>query len=199
MSLRHTTMSALTVALLAASTQAADSLQHAESFARKMAIIEQHAIVPQRAGAARRTPVSEDEINSWFVYRAQRLMPAGLTAPRVTIVGNGKVMGMATVDLDAVAKRRSTGSTFDPFGYIGGRVPVNVTGVLHTQEGRGRFELQSADVSGVPVPKLLLQELVSYYSRTPDHPQGVRLDDAFDLPANIQKIEVGEGQAVVVQ
>jgi hypothetical protein len=40
---------------------------------------------------------------------------------------------------------------------------------------------------------------VSYYSRTPENPQGVRLDDTFSLPANIRQIEVGQGQAVVVQ
>ena len=78
-------------------------------------------------------------------------------------------------------------------------MPVSVSGVLHTKDGLARFELESADVSGVPVPKTLLQELLSYYSRTPDHPQGVRLDDTFALPANIKGIEVGQGQAVVVQ
>jgi hypothetical protein len=78
-------------------------------------------------------------------------------------------------------------------------VPVTFTGILHTKDGQGRFELESADVSGVPVPRTLLQELLSYYSRTTDTPQGVRLDDTFQLPANIKAIEVGQGQAVVVQ
>ena len=74
-----------------------------------------------------------------------------------------------------------------------------MTGILHTQDGKGRFELQAADVSGVPVPKTLLQELVSYYTRSEDHPQGRRLDEVFELPASINRIEVGQGQAVVVQ
>ena len=74
-----------------------------------------------------------------------------------------------------------------------------MNGILHTQDGRGRFELQSAEVSGVPVPKPLLQELLSHYSRTPELPSGISLDEAFELPANIDKIEVGQGQAVVVQ
>ena len=78
-------------------------------------------------------------------------------------------------------------------------MPITVTGVLQTKGGRGQFDLQSATLSGVPVPKALLQELVSYYSRSTDHPDGVRLDAPFALPARIQQIEVGEGQAVVVQ
>jgi hypothetical protein len=63
----------------------------------------------------------------------------------------------------------------------------------------GTFDLESADVSGVPLPKTFLQELVSYYSRTPKNPQGVKIDDAFALPASIRQIDVGAGQAVIVQ
>jgi len=179
------------------------SRQSADVFAKKVVQIQQQGMQTQtngdRPAAVRRTPVTQDELNSWFTYRAQPLLPAGLSQPQVTILGQGKVAGQATVDLDVIGKRRSSGGTFDPWSYLGGRVPVTVNGVLHTQDGRGRFELQTAEVSGVPVPKNLLQELLSYYSRTPDNPQGISLDGAFELPANIDKIEVGEGQAVVVQ
>jgi hypothetical protein len=41
--------------------------------------------------------------------------------------------------------------------------------------------------------------LVGYYSRTPKNPKGVSLDDAFALPASIRQIDVGAGQAVIVQ
>ena len=81
----------------------------------------------------------------------------------------------------------------------GGRLPVSVTGTLRTQNGVGQFDIESAAISGVPVPTTFLQELLSYYSRTPERPQGVRLDAPFTLPARIQQIEVGKGQAVVVQ
>ena len=62
-----------------------------------------------------------------------------------------------------------------------------------------RFLLDSVDVSGVPVPKSLLQQLVSFYSRTTENPQGLNLDDAIDLPAGIREIRVQPGQAIVVQ
>jgi hypothetical protein len=177
------------------------SRQNADVFAKKIVQIQQQGLETSadRRTTERRTPVSEDELNSWFTYRAQPVLPAGLSQPQITIVGQGKVAGQATVDLETVGKRRSTGGTFDPWSYLGGRVPVTVNGILHTEDGRGRFEIQSAEVSGVPVPKTLLQELLSYYSRTPENPQGISLDEAFELPANIDKIEVGQGQAVVVQ
>lgn len=182
--------------------QAADvSRQAADSFAKKVAIISQRGTVaaPTPAAGPRRTPVSEAEVNSWFAYRAQPVLPKGVTQPKVTIIGNGKVMGLATVDLEAIGKQKSSGGALDPWSLLGGRVPVAVTGVLQTKAGQGRFQIQDATVGGLPVPKSLLQELVSYYSRTPDKPQGLRLDDPFELPARIQQIEVGQGQAVVVQ
>ena len=179
------------------------SRQQADAFSRKITLIRQQGASPPAKSAAgpgtRRTQVTEAELNSWFAYHAQPLLPDGLTKPTLTIIGNGKVAGEATVDLDAISKRRASGGTFDPWNLVGGRLPVTVTGILHTRDGRGRFELQSAELSGVPVPKTLLQELVSYYSRSADRPNGVRLDDPFELPAGIRQIEVGAGQAVVVQ
>jgi hypothetical protein len=187
----------LLVAALAAAQAAGASRPQADAFAKKIAVIKQHGDVDARA--ARRTSLSETELNSWFVYRAQPLLPTGVTQPKVTIIGNGKLLGSATVDLEAIGKQRGSGGSLDLWSYLGGRVPLTVTGILHTKDGTGRFELQAADVSGVPVPKTLLQELVSYYTRSPEDPQGLRLDDAFELPAHIKQIEVGQGQAVVVQ
>jgi len=180
---------------------AAISRQSAEEFSQKMALIQRQgeAATAQNVGA-RRTRLTEDELNSWFMYRAQPVLPAGVSQPQITIVGEGQLAGQATIDLDAVAKRRSSGAgAFDPLSLIGGKVPVSVSGILHTRDGKARFEVQRAEMSGVPVPVTVLQEVLTYYSRSDERPQGVRLDDIFTLPANIRQIEVGQGQAVVVQ
>jgi len=190
----------LGVAVLTAA--AAVTPQQADAFAKKVAIISQQGTLVARtasATGARRTAVSESELNSWFAYRASPLLPVGMTEPQITIIGDGKVTGAATVDLEAVAKTKRTGSLIDPWSLLGGRLPVTVTGVLRTQNGQGRFELQQASVSGVPIPESILQELVTYYSKTPDDPRGLSLDEPFALPAGIRQIEVGQGQAVVVQ
>ena len=78
-------------------------------------------------------------------------------------------------------------------------MPVTVTGTLRTKAGMGQFDVQSTDVSGIPVPKFILQQLLSYYATTPDQPEGLQIDDSFTLPASIQRIDVGRGQMVVVQ
>jgi hypothetical protein len=177
------------------------SRQSAEDFSQKMALIQrQGETATAQSVGARRTRLTEDELNSWFMYRAQPVLPAGVSQPQITIVGEGRLAGQATIDLDAVAKRRSSGGgAFDPLSLIGGKVPVSVSGILHTRDGQARFEVQRAEMSGIPVPVTVLQEVLTYYSRSDERPQGVRLDDVFSLPANIRQIEVGQGQAVVVQ
>ena len=49
------------------------------------------------------------------------------------------------------------------------------------------------------MPKSLLQELLSYYSRTPENPAGINMDEPFNLPSAIQEIRIGQGSAVIVQ
>ena len=173
------------------------SRQGAESFSSKVTQVRLHGEGSGRQ--PRRTTFTQDELNSWFMYQAQPLLPSGVTQPQVTILGQGKLAGQATVDLEAIGKKRSTGGTFDPWSLLGGKVPLTVSGILHTRDGMGKFEVQSAEVSGVPVPLSVLQELVGFYSRTPEHPEGLRLDQTFSLPAGIKQIEVGQSQAVVVQ
>jgi hypothetical protein len=174
------------------------SKQQADLFSRKVAQIVVQGDAVQKPGT-KKTQVSETELNSWFTYSATPLLPAGVTEPRITLVGKGKVAGQAIVDLDAIAKKKQSGGTFDVWNLVGGKVPVNVAGTLRTRDGIGTFLVESADVSGLPLPKSFLQEVVSYYSRTPAHPQGVKIDDPFELPASIRQIDVGSGQAVIVQ
>jgi len=174
------------------------SKQQADLFARKVAQIVGQADRIEKPGT-RRTSVSETELNSWFAYSAKPLLPAGVADPHITMVGNGKVTGNALVDLDAIAKKKQSGGTFDLWNLVGGKVPVNVRGTLRTKDGQGSFLLETADISGLPVPKNFLQELVSSYSRSENNPRGVNLEEPFALPASIRQIDVGAGQAVIVQ
>jgi hypothetical protein len=192
------TAAVLTFAI--AVTHAADvklTRQQADAFQQKVFLIADGPEV-QKAGT-RRTPISDVELNSWLAFNGQPLVPQGISDPKISMVGPGKVAGEAIVDLDVVAKRKASGGVLDPWSYVGGRVPVAINGTLHTQDGVGRFQLESAEISGVPVPKTLLQEVVAYYTRSDGHPNGINLDDSFELPAGIRKIEVGPGQATVVQ
>lgn len=178
--------------------------QQAESLSRKIAVIRQHGEVHRKGDQTtktpvRRTTVTESELNSWFTYSSLAELPEGVINPQVTILPSGAVKGEATVDLQAFSKRRSRESAFDPWSFFGKRVDVAVTGTLRTKDGQGRFEMDQAEVAGIPVPSALLQELVSYYSKSSDQSAGIRLDQAFELPSKIKQIEVTTGQFIVVQ
>jgi hypothetical protein len=183
---------------VAAGGAGAETRQAAESLSQKLAAITQNAASPKPVRPHNVT-VTENELNSWFLFRSSRYLPAGVSRPSVNLLGDGAVRGTATVDLEKLAARRGSTNPFDPLALLGGRVPVTVTGTLHTKAGVGQFEVQSTDVSGIPVPKFVLQQLLSYYATTPDSPEGIHIDDSFTLPASIQRIDVGRGQMVVVQ
>ena len=191
-----------TVALAAGavdiSAQARLSKQDATRFAAKLAQIEKNSLTPRRGGAARSTQVTDTEVNAYLRYLAGSQIPVGIAEPDLRGAGNGRVTGRAVVDLDAVRTQKKRAWT-DPLGYLMGRLPITAAGTLTTSNGTGRFQLESAEISGVTIPKSLLQELLSYYSRTPENPDGINMDEPFELPAGIQEIRIGQGTAVIVQ
>jgi hypothetical protein len=145
-----------------------------------------------------RTSFTDREVNSFLKYSDLVHLPPGVMNPRLTIADGGHLEGRAIVDLDAVRKSKERG-VLDPLAYVSGQVEVDVIGTLRATNGQGTFELQSATLGGVSIPKSLLQELVTYYSRTPESPNGIDLDKPFPLPASIQAVETRRGTATVVQ
>ncbi len=145
------------------------------------------------------TAITEAEVNSYLRYELADRIPAGVTEPWVSILDNGRLSGKATVDLGRVAKSRKSTGMLDPFSLLSGSLPLAVNGVLKTKNGMATFGLESASISGVPVPAWMLQEIVSYYSKSPTTPNGVEIDKPFALPSGIREIQLAKGQALVVQ
>jgi hypothetical protein len=178
--------------------QAKLTKQDATRFQVKLAQIEKNSIVPQKGAVARKTQVTDQEVNSYLKFLAGSQVPVGVVDPQLHGVGNGRVTGTAVVDLDAVRTQKKRAWT-DPMGYLTGRLPVTAAGTLSTKDGIGRFTLESAQISGVTIPKSLLQELLSYYSRTAEKPGGINMDEPFTLPSAIREITIGQGTATIVQ
>jgi hypothetical protein len=142
--------------------------------------------------------VTEPEVNGYLHYRGKAVLPVGVVEPYVFALGEGRLSGVATVDLDAVRLSRPRG-ILDPAQLLRGRVPVSATGVLRSQDGEFRFELESATVAGLEVPKSLLQELVSYYTKSASNPDGYSLDAPFALSGGIRAITVESKRAIIIQ
>jgi len=197
--MRHIALSAALIAVLVAGVFAADPVSRREA-ARLQAKIErinQHKAA--RGKVAARTPITETEVNSYLRYELSDRMPDGVKDPWVSLLDEGRVSGKATVDLARVGQSRKSGGMLDPFNYLTGTLPVAVNGVLRTRNGTGTFSLESASVSGIPVPTWMLQEIVSHYSKSESAPQGVSIEKPFVLPSGIREIQLAKGQAIVVQ
>ena len=163
---------------------------------RKIATVIENGVTDADPDAPRLTRITEQEINLFLNTRAR--VPAGVTDPEVVLEAEGRVTGRATVDLDAVRSERS-GGRFDPRSYLAGRLPVSATAVVHSGDGVGRLEVERIEVAGVPMPRALLLELVSVYSKSLDNPDGIDLGRPYRLPHRIHAVRISAGEAVIVQ
>jgi hypothetical protein len=154
---------------------------------------------PVRGKTPATTPITEAEVNSYLRYELGDRIPDGVTDPWVSILENGRLSGRATVDLARVGKSRKSSGGLDPFTLLTGSMPLAVNGVLRTKNGVGTFAIESASISSVPVPVWMVQEIVSYYSKSESAPKGVVIDKPFVLPNGIREIQTAKGQATVVQ
>jgi hypothetical protein len=192
-------MRSLIVASLVFGSMTTDVLtpQLADAFEKKIVQVQKNA--GQKSGKERPTSFTQAETNSYLKFSAGDLLPAGLTQPELTIIGAGKVAGRAIVDLDVVRQKQSSGGWLDPTSYLTGKLPVTASGKIVTWDGKGRFELERAEVSGVPIPKSFLAQMVNFFTRTADNPKGSSIDDTFVLPSAIRRIDVDANRWTVHQ
>jgi hypothetical protein len=197
---RFTTLAIVAaLAIVPAWAQVRLTKQDADRFESKLGkIVLQGKTAALKSTQARSTPLTDLELNSYLAFNAKDQVPTGILEPTLNALGDGKVSGRAIVDLDAVRTQKQRG-VLDPVGYLSGRLPVVVSGRLTTKDGQGQFQLESAEISGVSVPKAVLQELLTYYSKSPENPKGISMEAPFELPARIREIRVGAGTSTVVQ
>ncbi len=191
----------LATGLLAGQTagQPAIAREHGDRFQHKLTRIVSLGQTPRgKPRRAESTQVTDAEVTSYLRFQARDQVPVGIVEPTLQALGNGRVSGRAVVDLDAVRKSKPRG-WLDPAGYLTGRLPLTARGKLITENGVGRFALEAAEIAGVSVPKTFVQELLSYYSRSASDPDGINMDDPFNLPVQIREIRVATGSATIIQ
>ena len=185
--------------------KAADVLtpQLGDAFAKKVVAVQEHAnqrLNTQGAARPRSTTFSQAETNSYLKYNAKDLLPTGMTQPEITLIGQGgRLSGKAIIDLDVVRQKSSSGGWLDPTSYLTGKLPVTASGRIVTGDGKARFEVERAEVSGVTIPRSFLAQMVTFFTRTADNPKGSSIDDTFEMPANIRRIDVESARFTVHQ
>jgi hypothetical protein len=146
----------------------------------------------------RLTVLEEDEINAYLGQQGVPLLPEGLTQPELTIGDNGQVEAAVVVDLDRIRESRAR-NWLDPLQYLGGLLPITASGRIRSADGLAHLEIEDVAIDGVSVPISVLQELVQHYTRTPDQPNGTRIDEPLPLPYGIVGLRLAPGRAVIVQ
>jgi hypothetical protein len=144
------------------------------------------------------TTFTDREANAYFGIYGREFLPAGVVNPQVTIGDRGRVTARATVDLDQVRKSQDRG-WLDPLRYVTGSLELAAAGVVLGANRVGVFQFESASLGGVPVSKSLLQELVRFYTTSPDLPNGFDLDKPFELPSGIRDLRSTPGTAIITQ
>ena len=200
--MRSTPLLLLFCAIAGVFVSAADVVtpQLGAAFARKVVLVQEHAT---RANQGVKKPLSttftQAETNSYLKYNATDLLPTGMTQPEITLIGDGRLAGKAIIDLDIVRRKTSSGGWFDPTSYLTGKLPVTASGRIITGDGKARFEVERAEVSGLPIPRSFLAQMVNFFTRTADNPKGSSIDDTFEMPAEIRSIDVDSGRFTVHQ
>jgi hypothetical protein len=151
---------------------------------------------PQAAAA--RTALTEVEVNAYLQVHGPEVLPKSIAEPEIRLGDDGRIRARAIIDLDDVRRSRPR-AWRDPLAYVVGSVEVIASGRFAADDGLGRAELESATVAGLSVPKSVVQELLRFYTVTPDRPEGFDLDEPFMLPANIRRVIVRRSHATIVQ
>lgn len=181
--------------------QSADAKRDNDRMQKSVDAIVTRANTPVAQGktpAPLRTTFTDKEFNAWLVADGKDNVPVGLLSPTVTFLAASKLTAKAVVDLDAVRKSRPRGM-LDPMNLLSGLVPVTLTGTLAGQGGMGTFDVESAALGTWPLPRSVLQELIAYYSKSPDYPNGITLGKPFPLSAGVKQLLIARGTATVVQ
>jgi hypothetical protein len=194
----------LLAALAATALGAAQDFTKAESdsLERKVQAITKRGLTPPPkapAPAPLRTSLTEREVNAYFQFNKD-LFPPGVVNPRLNFSDAGRLAAQATVDLDAVRKSRPR-SALDPMNIIAlaGSVNLLVTGTLKSKTGMGTLIIESASLGGIPIPIDALREVIIFYTKTPELPQGFDITKPFPLPVGIREVMTQRGAVTVVQ
>ena len=201
--LRRTAVTAVVAGIALAAPAASDAqpsdtltLEDGARLEQKLIVILGHA--DTESPEARLTPLLEPEINAFLRFQGASQLPTGITTPTVRIGDAELVSAEAIVDLDLIRRQRARG-WLDPLQYLTGHLRITASGTVRSGGGVARIDIQSLTVAGIPVPVQVLHELVRYFTRTIDHPDGTRLDGPIPLPYRITELQLSPGQAVIVQ
>jgi len=174
--------------LIVASAAAALDPQ-AENVSRKLDAIE--------SGHARPGEVivfAEAELNAWVRAKAPAVVPQGFREPRLEL-SSQTATAYALVDFLKVRNATGLETSWLIGKLIEGEKPVKVTAQIQSAHGHATVHLVRVEISGLMVSGRTLDFLIHTFF-LPLYPDA-KIDEPFDLADDIDRIEVGSGEARV--
>lgn len=139
--------------------------------------------------------VSQQEVNAYLAHRLADQIPRGVKDLRVSF-GPDLLNAGCLVDLAAMRDRLPDSSLALLFQ---GQVPVELSARVRAEGGLGKVDIQSCRLGGMEMPRAFLQQLLNMYAKSPSRPEGIRLEDSFELPYGIRSARLLAGEAVLRQ
>jgi len=151
---------------------------------------------PRGRGALDPVTISEAEANSYLKLRGREFLPPAVKDPEIHILAD-HLAGAADVDFDELGKMNNPGDDLGAklVAYVfQGKQRVTATGTLETGDGHGKFTLTSFTVGSTSLPAGFVSFLLQSYV---EKQYKIDLNKPFPLPPNINRIELGNGQATL--
>ena len=139
---------------------------------------------------------STAELNAWIVDEARLYAPQGARDPRL-VFGPGRVTGYADIDFLRL-RQAATGEAPGWFlkNLFAGERPVKVVARVQSRGGRARVDVESVEISGVPVEGRALDFVIEAFVR-PTFPYA-KVGDWFDLQFGVEIFTVSPAGVTVL-
>ncbi len=174
----------------------ATSQAAADELAAKIALLSKPAA--RSSGPLKPVTISDMEANSYLQLRGQEFLPPAVHDPEIHILPD-HIAGAADVDFNELGKM---GDQANDWGaklvamVFQGKQRVQATGTLETGNGQGKFTLTSFSVGSTSLPAGFVNFLLQSYL---EKQYKIDLSKPFQLPPDVSRIELGNGQATLLR
>lgn len=141
--------------------------------------------------------VSEPELNSYLNLTLGPKMPKGVSDVVVRFERD-RLTARALVDLAEVQAKIPSGSLGGLLSFLSGKVPLEARGRLDAAEdGFSTFAIEEVNLSTIPVPVSMVEQLVVSATKTAESPQGFDVHSPFRLPYDLKRVRIQPGRALL--
>ena len=130
--------------------------------------------------------ITQKELNAYFAYRVAQDKNPLIKKVDVVLDDDNRVQGKVRVDFEGVQL----------LSLFGTKLNFDFDGKLRTEKGAGKLGLTALALNGEAVPPKSLDPILFAVARFYGHEAGT-IDDWYELPHGIQRIELKKAKAIL--